>query len=188
MGQGRIFANGKGGSSLCCIGPWQCPLHVTAGVWWWGPALLSEVGISVLTELCYERRGEGRGGKWLSGCCSSGASRKHYSLPLLCSCWEAAASAAGPVSGKSSILHQLSKRRERERGGESRIEEEPPRPRLPLDISLTAARKELETANLLFPIQEQWLLCTNYTNNRSIQWFYRTQTSARKLVFVLDTM
>lgn len=115
MGQGRIFANGKGGSSLCCIGPWQCPLHVTAGVWWWGPALLSEVGISVLTEPCYERRGEGRGGKWLSGCCSSGASRKHYSLPLLCSCWEAAASAAGPVSGKSSILHQLSKRRERER-------------------------------------------------------------------------
>jgi len=43
----------------------------------------------------------------------------------------------------------------RERGGESRIEEEPPRPRLPLDISLTAARKELERANLLFPIQEQ---------------------------------
>lgn len=62
----------------------------------------------------------------------------------------------------------------RERGGESRIEEEPPRPRLPLDISLTAARKELERANLFTQITEVWL--------------YRTQTSPQKPVFVLDTM
>lgn len=24
-------------------GPWRCPLHITAGLWWWDPALLSEV-------------------------------------------------------------------------------------------------------------------------------------------------
>lgn len=62
---------------------------------------------------------EGEGIVWLAAVKRS-LEKALVSLPLPSSLWEAAASAAGPVSGKSSTLHQLSKREE---GG---IEEESP--------------------------------------------------------------
>lgn len=86
-----------------------------------GPcAVFSVVGIYGLIEACYHQRGEGRGRRdGLTSCCQEEC--RESITQSASSLWEAAASAAGPVSGKSSTLHQLSKREEK--GG--REEESP---------------------------------------------------------------
>lgn len=147
--------------------------------------------ISVLAEPSYEQGGEGRDeSDWVAAVQVIGAELRESITHCLSSAPAGELLLLQQVRFLAEVQYCTNFPREgRERGGESRIEEEPPRPRLPLDISLTAARKELERADLLFPIQEQWLLCTNfYTNNSSRHWLYCTQTSPQKLVFVLDTM
>lgn len=103
------------------------------------------VGIYGLIAACYKQRGEGRGRRdCLTSCCQvelrESITQSASSLLPLGSCCSCSRSSFWQKFNTAPTFKERGEGRER--GGESRIEEELPCPRLPLAGSLTAASKK----------------------------------------------
>lgn len=108
-------------------------------------AVFSVVGIYGLIEACYQQRGEGRGRRdGLTSCCQEerreSVTQSASSLLPLGSCRFCSRSSFWQKFNTAPTFKERGEGRER--GGEARIKEELPCPRLPLARSLTAASKK----------------------------------------------